>query len=511
MLFLLVQQGDEDAAANLLADTGAIIQVLAIGSGVDCGDGSLGSLPRNGGMCLDVDDISDFPVADLLGAKLVEGQVGTDPPAGTLTAFVDDFAAGSKTLPFDGFVSCEKGDGKQACARAQGVAISNPDALDVVDCISFNVIDDQAPAITCPGDVGPVGDDPGQRSTVRTCVTPLGTDNCPGETTAQTSGLASGSAFPIGSTDNVFEVTDAEGAVSSCVFTVTVSDDEPPLITCPADVGIKNDQGQCSAAFVCDAPIGTDNCPGAINAQTGGLTSGSSFPVADVPTVNVFEVADAAGGKASCSFEVTVIDAESPAITCPADVEITNDPGQCSADFVCESPVGTDNCPGATTEQKEGLPSGSAFPVDGPTTNVFQVTDAVGSADTCSFLVTVIDNEAPVATCEPGNNPAGNEPQAKNQDGFFVLGGGDNCGVASIYVVDSGSGHQFGPYPAGTTFKYTEAPGGQIKEKAAPGDVDWKLTGNGDAYVLVTDIHGNTHTAECLVPPKPSRLRHGRK
>ena len=29
------------------------------------------------------------------------------------------------------------------------------------------------------------------------------------------------------------------------------------------------------------------------------------------------------------------------------------------------------------------------------------------------------------------------------------------------------------------------------------GEVDWKLTGHGDAYVLVTDTSGNT--AECLV------------
>jgi hypothetical protein len=95
-------------------------------------------------------------------------------------------------------------------------------------------------------------------------------------------------------------------------------------------------------------------------------------------TTNTFEVTDAAGNTATCSFTVTVNDTEDPAITCPADITTSNDTGDCSAVVTYTTPVGTDNCTGATTTQTAGLPSGSAFPV-GVTTNTFEVTDAAGN------------------------------------------------------------------------------------------------------------------------------------
>jgi len=53
------------------------------------------------------------------------------------------------------------------------------------------------------------------------------------------SGLASGSVFPVGTTTNVFEVTDGAGNTATCSFDVTVTDDEDPVIVCvgsPASV-----------------------------------------------------------------------------------------------------------------------------------------------------------------------------------------------------------------------------------------------------------------------------------
>lgn len=52
---------------------------------------------------------------------------------------------------------------------------------------------------------------------------------------------------------------------------------------------------------------------------------------------------------------------------------------------------------GIVATQIAGIPSGGTFPV-GTTTNTF-VAQSLGGADTCSFLVTVIDTEAPIVTC----------------------------------------------------------------------------------------------------------------
>jgi hypothetical protein len=111
-------------------------------------------------------------------------------------------------------------------------------------------------------------------------------------------------------------VTAANGQTASCSFTVTVADNEAPQISCPADVSVNNDAGQCCAVVNYTAPVGTDNCPGATTAQTAGEASGFCFPVGS--TVNTFTVTAANSQTASCSFTVTVTDTESPSITtCP--------------------------------------------------------------------------------------------------------------------------------------------------------------------------------------------------
>lgn len=111
------------------------------------------------------------------------------------------------------------------------------------------------------------------------------------------------------------------------------------------------------------------------------------------------------------------------------------------------------------------LSSDGPFLLGNPVDVILTVTDTADASDSCTATVTVVDDTSPTAICVPGVNPSGNEPNADNQDGFFELGGEDNCGIATIHVVDSESGHKFGPFPTGTNFKYIEAPGAKIKQK----------------------------------------------
>ena len=70
-----------------------------------------------------------------------------------------------------------------------------------------------------------------------------------------------------------------------------------------------------------------------------------------------------------------------------------------------------------------------------------------------------------------------------------------------IYVRDTASNLRFGPYPSGTTFKLTQAPGGKVEVKPFTGDVQNKFTLNGDAELMGVDASGNTATTVCSVAP----------
>lgn len=166
-----------------------------------------------------------------------------------------------------------------------------------------------------------------------------------------------------------------------------------PVIQCPGDITKTNDPGTCGAVTTYTVNYSA-SCGTATLTQTAGLPSGSVFPAGI--TTNTFVVTDAAGGTATCSFNVTVTDTEDPTINCPASITKNADPGTCGA-VVNYTISYNDNCSGASIEQIAGLPSGSVFPA-GTITNTFVVTDASGHKATCSFSVTVNDHEAPTFT-----------------------------------------------------------------------------------------------------------------
>jgi hypothetical protein len=182
-----------------------------------------------------------------------------------------------------------------------------------------------------------------------------------------------------------------------------------------------------------------------------------------------------------------VADNTPPTITCPENISIL-----CGAVVTYTAPVGTENCAGSTTTLTAGLESGATFPV-GITTQTYTVTDGGGNTDSCSFTVTIEDNEPPVASCVPGPNPAGVIQPADNQDGFWTIQGTDNCPF-KLSIEDAGTGMHFaGPFYDGTNVKYVQAPGTKIpKQKPGSGVVNWKLTGSGYMMVIATDAAGNT-------------------
>ena len=264
---------------------------------------------------------------------------------------------------------------------------------------TVTVIDNEAPVIACIDNISQATDT-GAATAVVTFEAPVGTDNC-GATTEQTAGLPSGSEFPIGTTTNTYVVTDAVGNTATCSFTVTVTDEENPTITCPANINMNVDAGICGAVVEFEMPVANDNSGNVTVTQTAGPASGDVFPVGT--TTVSFTATDEAGNTATCSFTVTVNDNEAPVFNTVSDITVNVDAGICGAVVNYEVPTATDNCEGTVVSLTDGLASGSEFPV-GTTTVTYTATDAAGNTVTITFTVTVVDNIAPVISCNENIN-----------------------------------------------------------------------------------------------------------
>ncbi len=175
-------------------------------------------------------------------------------------------------------------------------------------------------------------------------------------------------------------------------------------------------------------------------------------------------------------------------------------------------------------------PAACTTDADGKVTFTYTVPVAPSSlgTDTIRATVTIDDEQAtidvtkdwvdttpPVAACVESVNPDGHIPaspgnggQHQNPDGFYDGSAIDDVWPEEdleIYVVDTGTGHVFGPFPSGTDFKWVEANGAQPSQKPGDGEVEWFLKGRGDAEVYAVDGSGNqSDPVSCRVPPAPS-------
>lgn len=258
------------------------------------------------------------------------------------------------------------------------------------------------------------------------------------------------------------------GGDSPDVYTIG-TDNQPPSITCPPNLTLNASPGLCSApaAYTANA---TDACTPvslSYNPPTGTLINVGTTSVSATAT-------DGAGNTASCNFSVKVVDNQAPAISCPPNKTVNNDPNLCSAKVTYTVPIGTDNCPGATTLQTSGLPSNGIFPV-GVTTNGFKVTDATGLMATCQFTVTVVDNQPPSITCPVNLTLSCESPTDPSVTGNPVAT--DNCGIASVghtdVRIDGSCTHEF---TLNRTWKATDIHGNvgtclqviKVEDKKAP-------------------------------------------
>ena len=121
------------------------------------------------------------------------------------------------------------------------------------------MVDNQAPTISdMPGDLT-ANNDAGACSAAVTWDAPSSADNC--GVTSFTSSHSSGSSFAVGTTTVTYTAQDAAGNTTTASFTITVTDNENPVIAGnPGNLSANNDAGICGAAVTWTAPTATDNC-----------------------------------------------------------------------------------------------------------------------------------------------------------------------------------------------------------------------------------------------------------
>ncbi|MDO8587873.1 MAG: HYR domain-containing protein [Armatimonadota bacterium] len=179
-------------------------------------------------------------------------------------------------------------------------------------CASVTVIvtDNENPVITCPGNITQTAD-VGKCGATITIIPATATDNC-GATVAgaRSDALPLTDDYPVGTTTITWTATDAALNTDTCAQTVTVTDNEAPMITCPGNITQTADVGKCGATITIIPATATDNC----GATVAGVRS-DALPLTD----------DYPVGTTTITWTAT--DAALNTDTCPQTVTVTVNPG----------------------------------------------------------------------------------------------------------------------------------------------------------------------------------------
>ncbi len=393
--------------------------------------------------------------------------------------------------------------------------------------MTITVVDDVDPTVdTCPTDISQTND-AGLCSAVVSYADPTFDDNCdgPGLAGSLAEGLASGSAFPVGTTTVTYVYTDAAGnGPAVCSFDVTVTDDEDPVLTCPAAA-----TAQCSADEVAvadnveelEAAGGavSDNCD--VNEGSFGLDSETT---AGNVVTRTYRVEDIYGNWTTCTQDITILDTEDPEfVNCPTGpVVVGNDPDECSAKVNWSIPVATDNCDDVlvTVTQTAGPAPGSVIDV-GTETVTYTATDLAGNSTECTFEVMVMDTQDPHIHVCPADRDI---PTSSNAPAYDCMGAIpdmtgevvflENC-PGAVVTQDPVAGTLFGGAPGDmqiVTFTVTDASGNTatctnkltLVDDEAPMAICTDLTVGldvfGNASVTAADLAGGSFD-NCTNPP----------
>ena len=253
----------------------------------------------------------------------------------------------------------------------------------VSTCTAIVTVEDNLPPTILCQDITVQLDSDGLATIAALDIDGGSTDAC--GTVSLTASQTSFDCSNVGDVIVTLTATDVNGNSSTCDATVTVEDNIAPTITCPADVVITADAGQCTATNV-DLGLTTtsDNC------EVASITNNALEPFVLGETIVTWTVTDTSGNETTCEQKVTVTDGNLPEVVCPADVSVFVDADSCNATNVELGTLDIQDCTSVITVND----APEAFPI-GDTLVTWTVTDSEGNISNCTQTVTVVDNIPP--------------------------------------------------------------------------------------------------------------------
>ncbi|TVR85525.1 MAG: HYR domain-containing protein [Saprospirales bacterium] len=307
------------------------------------------------------------------------------------------------------------------------VTITDDEGCEWTGCGEVIEADTEPPVAICK-DITVDLDNSGEASIDPSDINDGSTDNC--EIVSYDLDKSDFDCDDLGTQTVTLTVTDIVGLTDECTANVEVEDNIAPTIICPDDIEVPTDPGECDA-FVNFVATADDNC------EVASITYNPDIFFYEVGTTVVTVTAtDGSGNTATCQVSVTVNDEEDPVITCPPNQTVNTDPGVCQAMVAIPPATAIDNCPGVVVTNDFNVGANASGNYSAGTTNVlFTAIDASGNTDNCMIMITVLDNEDPMAVCQNitvNLNPFG----WIMVDAMQVDGGStDNCGITS-WVLD---------------------------------------------------------------------------
>ncbi|MFK8165471.1 MAG: HYR domain-containing protein [Lewinella sp.] len=275
---------------------------------------------------------------------------------------------------------------------------------------SFNLtlLDNTPPEISCPPNQEVFVDGSCEAVLPDYVGLTTATDNCSSAPAIAQNSPAGTALTGLGSQTVTMTADDGNGQTTTCDFTVTVSDNTPPELTCPTLSIIPGDVGcMVTLADYRDSVTVADNC-GPTSTQNGALTlvqsplEGAMISGLGTTQTVTITATDPSGNATDCMIIVEVADTTRPTIVCPNDTTLAVDIA-CAAvipDYT-DLPAVMDNCNDAAGITVTQNPVAGTMVSDEASliTVTLTATDESGNFITCDFDVQLIDSIAPMIVC----------------------------------------------------------------------------------------------------------------